>query len=65
MEPPLSGNSAERKQCAYLLSDLKHKPELYDCSKTDIESLSKNRFIFLFVKKVSLDELILFKNCNN
>ena len=58
-------NSAERKQCAYLLSDLEHKPELYDCSKTDIESLSKNRFIFLFVKKVSLDELILFKNCNN
>lgn len=58
-------NSAERKQCAYLLSDLEHKPELYDCSKTDIESLSKNRFIFLFIKKVSLDELILFKSCNN
>lgn len=55
-------NRAERKQCAYLLSDLENKPELYDCSKTDIDSLSKNRFIFLYVKKVTLDELILFKN---
>jgi hypothetical protein len=55
-------NSAERKQCAYFLSDLENKPELHDCCKTDIESLSKNRFIFLFVKKVSLDELLLFKN---
>ena len=55
-------NRAERKQCAYLLSDLENKPELYDCSKTDIDSLSKNRFIFLYVKKVTLDELVLFKN---
>ena len=55
-------NRAERKQCAYLLSDLENKPELYDCSKTDIDSLSRNRFIFLFVKKVTLDELVLFKN---
>ena len=53
---------AERKQCAYLLSDLQNKPELDDCSKTDIDSLSKNRFIFLYVKKVTLDELVLFKN---
>lgn len=53
---------AERKQCAYLLSDLKDKPKLNDCGKTDIDSLSKNRFIFLFVKKVTLDELVLFKN---
>lgn len=55
-------NRAERKQCAYLLSDLESKPELYDCSKTDIDSLSKNRFIFLLIKKVALDELLLFKN---
>ena len=55
-------NRAERKQCAYLLSDLESKPELLDCSKTDIDSLSKNRFIFLLVKKVALDELLLFKN---
>lgn len=55
-------NRAERKQCAYFLSDLESKPELLDCSKTDIDSLSKNRFIFLLVKKVALDELLLFKN---
>lgn len=53
---------AERKQCAYLLSDLENKPDLGDCCKTDIDSLSKNRFIFLSVKKVTLDELLLFKN---
>lgn len=53
---------AERKQCAYFLSDLENKPELNDFSKTDIDSLSKNRFIFLLVKKVTLDELVLFKN---
>lgn len=57
-------NRAERKQCAYLLSDLEKKPELFDCSKTDIDSLSKNRFIFLYVKKVTLNELVLFNNCN-
>lgn len=53
---------AERKQCAYLLSNLENKPDLGDCCKTDIDSLSKNRFIFLSVKKVTLDELLLFKN---
>lgn len=53
---------AKRKRCAYLLSDLQNKPELDDCSKTDIDSLSKNRFIFLYVKKVTLGELVLFKN---
>lgn len=53
---------AKRKRCAYLLSDLQNKPELDDCCKTDIDSLSKNRFIFLYVKKVTLDELVLFKN---
>ena len=53
---------AERKQCSYLLSDLENKPDIGDCCKTDIDSLSKNRFIFLSVKKVTLDELLLFKN---
>lgn len=51
---------AERKQCAYLLSDLENNPQLVNYNKTDIKSLSKNRFIFIFVKKVTLDELVLF-----
>lgn len=55
-------NRTERKQCAYFLSSLVKKPEFHDCSKIDIDSLSKNRFIFLFVKKVTKDELLLFKN---
>lgn len=54
---------AKRKQCSYFLSNLDNVANLI-VPKTDIKSKSKNRFIFIKVKKVTINELIIFKGIN-
>lgn len=55
---------AQRKQCSYFLSNLDNVVNL-SVPKTDIISQSRNRFIFIKLKKVTIDELVLFKNCTD
>lgn len=49
------------KQCAFFLSDLNKSVDINNIKKTDIVSQSRNRFIFIKLKKVTIDELVLFK----
>lgn len=52
------------KQCAFFLSDLNKSVDINNIKKTDIASQSRNRFIFIKLKKVSIDELIIFQKNN-
>lgn len=52
---------AKRKQCSYFLSDLNENVNL-GVNKTDIISESKNRYLFIKIKKVKVEELLLFQS---
>ena len=52
------------KQCGFFLSDLNKVVDINNIKKTDIPSQSRNRFIFIKIKKVSIDELIIFQRNN-
>ena len=52
---------AKRKQCSYFLSNLNENVNL-GVNKTDIISESKNRYLFIKIKKVIIEELLLFQS---
>ena len=54
-------NEPNNKQRSFFLSDLDKTVDINDINKTDIPSQSRNRFIFIKLKKVSIDELIIFE----
>ncbi len=51
----------KRKQCSYFISDLNENINL-GVHKTDILSESRNRYLFIKIKKVKIEELSLFKS---
>lgn len=56
-------NKAVRKHCAFFFSDIQRSKILSNVNHcSNFPSDSKNRFIFMKIKKVTIDELKIFKN---
>lgn len=52
---------APKKQCSYFLSSL-NKSVDFGINVTNITSESRNRYLFIKIKKVKIEELLLFKS---
>lgn len=60
--PENAKNGHLQCECDYFMSNLDNTVEFVDVKKTDIYSRSKNRFIFIKIKKVDISALTIFRD---